>query len=56
MKKENEKLINAVDKYLKVNYCELYNENKLDVVFEKARKDEEVKLKMVKAISRFILI
>jgi len=48
-------LINVVDKYLRLNYCELYNKNNLEVIFKKAREDEDVKLKVFNAISKFIL-
>lgn len=47
-------LVNAVDKYLKTNFHELYNENNIGLIFEKARDNEEIKLKIVKAVNKFI--
>ena len=53
---EKEKnLINAIESYLQQNYSELYNENNLEIVFQKAREDKNVELKMVNTISKFIL-
>lgn len=48
-------LINLLEKYLKQNYCELYNENNLDIVFQKAREDKSIEIKIVDTISNFIL-
>lgn len=48
-------LVNVVDRYLRLNYLELYNKNNLEVIFKKAREDEEVELKVFNAISKFIL-
>jgi hypothetical protein len=54
-KSSEKNLINAVDKYLKLNYCELYNENDLEVIFKKAREDKDMRLKVFNAIEKFIL-
>ncbi len=48
-------LINSVEKYLKLNYSELYNKNDLEAVFEEAKKDDELKLKIFNSIRRFIM-
>lgn len=48
-------LINAVDKYLKKNYYELYDKNNLEVIFKKAREDKNIEQKMFNTISKFIL-
>ena len=48
------KLINAVDKYFKKNYIELYNKNNLGNIFNKAREDKEIERKMFNAINKFI--
>ena len=51
----NEKnLINAVDRYLKKNYIELYNQNNLGNIFNRAREDKELETKMFNAINKFI--
>ena len=47
-------LVSVVDKYLKTNFHELYNENNIGLIFEKARDDEEIKSKIVNAVNRFI--
>ncbi|WP_026888863.1 hypothetical protein [Clostridium beijerinckii] len=48
-------LINSVEKYLKLNYSELYNKNDLEIVFEEAKEDDELKLKIFNSIRRFIM-
>lgn len=52
---EDKNLINLLERYLKQNYCELYNENNLDIVFQKAREDKNIEIKIVDTISKFIL-
>lgn len=52
---EDRNLINLLEKYLKQNYCELYNENNLDIVFQKARQDKNIEMKIVDTISKFII-
>jgi hypothetical protein len=48
-------LINSVEKYLKLNYSELYDKNDLGAVFEEAKEDDELKLKIFNSIRRFIM-
>lgn len=48
-------LVNVVDRYLRLNYLELYNKNNLEIIFKKAREDEDIELKIFNAISKFIL-
>ncbi|NRT87476.1 hypothetical protein [Clostridium beijerinckii] len=48
-------LINVVEKYLKLNYSDLYNKNDLGIIFEKAKEDNELKLKIFNSIRRFIM-
>ena len=48
---EDKNLINLLDKYLKQNYCELYSENNLDIVFKKAREDKNIEIKIVDIIN-----
>lgn len=51
----NKKLINLLEKYLEKNYYGFYNENNLDIVFQKAREDRSIEIKIVDTISKFIL-
>jgi hypothetical protein len=48
-------LVSAVEKYLKLNYSDLYNKNNLGIVFEEAKEDDELKLKIFNSIRRFIM-
>lgn len=48
-------LIDAVDKYFKLNYHELYYKNDLESIFMKARENKDVEQKMINAITKFIL-
>lgn len=52
---EDRNLINLLEKYLKQNYYELYCENNLDIVFQKAREDKNIEMKIVDTISKFII-
>lgn len=52
---KNINLINLLEKYLEKNYYEFYNENNLKRVFQKAREDKDVEIKIVDTISKFIL-
>lgn len=52
---ENINLINLLEKYLEKNYYEFYNENNLNIVFQKAREDKNIEIKIVDTISKFIL-
>ncbi|WP_202127870.1 hypothetical protein [Clostridium sp. C2-6-12] len=51
----NTNLINLLEKYLEKNYYEFYNENNLNIVFQKAREDKNIEIKIVDTISKFIL-
>jgi hypothetical protein len=51
----NISLINLLEKYLEKNYYEFYNENNLNIVFQNAREDKNIEIKIVDAISKFIL-
>jgi hypothetical protein len=51
---KNINLINLLEKYLEKNYHEFYNENNLNIVFQKAREDKNVETKIVDTISKFI--
>ena len=42
-------------KYLKLNYSELYDKNDLGAVFDEAKEDDELKLKIFNSIRRFIM-
>lgn len=44
-----------MEKYLKLNYSDLYNKNNLGIVFEEAKEDDELKLKIFNSIRRFIM-
>jgi hypothetical protein len=48
-------LVSAVEKSLKRNYSNLYNKNNLGIVFEEAKEDDELKLKIFNSIRRFIM-
>lgn len=52
---EHINLINLLEKYLEKNYYEFYNENNLNIVFQKAREDKNIEIKIVDTISKFIL-
>lgn len=52
---ENMNLIYLLEKYLEKNYYEFYNENNLNIVFQKAREDKNIEIKIVDTISKFIL-
>lgn len=52
---DEKNLIDAVDRYLKVNYYELYNRNSLAIIFEIARESKEMEEKMFSTISKFII-
>ena len=49
-------LIDLLEKYLQQNYYEFYNENNLNIVFEKAREDKNIEIKIVNIISKFIYL
>lgn len=51
---DEKNLIDAVDRYLKVNYYELYNRNSLAIIFERARESKEMEEKIFSTISKFI--
>ena len=52
---KNTNLINLLEKYLQQNYYEFYNENNLSIVFQKAREDKNIEIKIIDTISKFIL-
>lgn len=52
---DEKNLIDAVDRYLKVNYYELYNRNSLAIIFERAREDKEIEEKIFSTINKFII-
>ncbi|NOW92302.1 hypothetical protein BCD91_004325 [Clostridium beijerinckii] len=48
-------LVSSVEKYLKLNYSDLYNKNDLGRVFEEAKEDDELKSRIFNSIRRFIM-
>lgn len=52
---KNINLINLLEKYLEKNYYEFYTENNLKIVFQRAREDKDIEIKIVDTISKFIL-
>ncbi|MDR3596800.1 hypothetical protein [Clostridium sp.] len=54
-KRNESHLIDAVDKYFKLNYYELYYKNDLEAIFMKARENKDVEKKIINAITKFIL-
>lgn len=51
---KEKQLINAVQAYLKLEYCESYQKNNLEEAFIRAKTDENTRAEIIEIIDRFI--